>query len=58
MEKGGGGVKTTLTWSVKKHPPHFLILDHKEIGVEFNKDVVVKSKSMNKNKIFVGSGNM
>jgi hypothetical protein len=52
------GVETTLTWTVEQEPPHFLIHNKKDIGVKLNKGVIVKSKSMNRNKIFVGGGNM
>jgi hypothetical protein len=52
------GVEATLTWTVEQQPPHFSILDKKDIGVKLNKCVIVKSKSMNRNKIFVGGGNM
>jgi hypothetical protein len=43
---------------VQQHLPHLLILNDKEIGVKFNKGVIVKSKTMNGNKIFMGCGNM
>jgi hypothetical protein len=55
MEEGGKGYPYM---DREGAPSSFLILDDKEIGVKFNKGVIVKSKMMSRNKIFVGSGNM
>jgi hypothetical protein len=47
------GVETALTLFMHQHLPHFLILNKKEIGVKFNKGIVIKGKAVNENKIFV-----
>jgi hypothetical protein len=52
------GIKTPLTLSMPQHPPHFLILNKKEESVKLHKDIIIKGKSMNKNKILLCGGNM
>jgi hypothetical protein len=56
--QGWKGVKTTLTWVVQQPLPHFLIIDQEEIRMKFNKCVIVKSKMMNGDKIFMSRWNM
>jgi hypothetical protein len=43
---------------VQEHLPRFVILNQEEIWMKFNKGIIIKSKSMNINEIFVGGGNM
>jgi hypothetical protein len=53
---GCGGrqwVETTPTWSVQQHLLRFSILNQKEVGLKLNKGVIIKSKAMNGNQIFV-----
>jgi hypothetical protein len=51
------GVEATLTWTWSSTILVFLSLI-KKTGVKLNKRVIVKSKLMNGNKIFVGGGDM
>jgi hypothetical protein len=45
--RGWEGVKITLTWVMQQYFPRFSVLDQEEIGVKFNKNVIVKGKTMN-----------
>jgi hypothetical protein len=38
---------------VQEHLPHFLIINKKDKWMKFNKGVIIKSKPMNRNKIFL-----
>jgi hypothetical protein len=50
VEEGRGCLYTP----VQEHLPHFLIINQKEKWVKFNKGVIIKSKPMKRNKIFLG----
>jgi hypothetical protein len=43
--------KDYLTWPVQQHLSHFTILNQEEIGVKFNKNIIIKSKTMNREKV-------
>jgi hypothetical protein len=51
-------IKATLTWAVQQHLPRVSILDQEKIWVKLNECIIIKSKPMNRDEIFVGSGNI
>jgi hypothetical protein len=51
-------IKTTLTLPMQHHLLHFSILNQEKIWVKLNKCIVVKSETMNTNKILISGGNM
>jgi hypothetical protein len=51
-------IKATLTLLMQQHLLCFLILNHDEKGVKLNKSIIVKSETMNGNKVLIRGGNM
>jgi hypothetical protein len=51
-------VEAAFTRPMQQHLLCFLVLNQKEIWMKFNKYIIIKSKLMNGNKIFVGGRNM
>jgi hypothetical protein len=56
--EGGRGYRPPLHGLCNNTFLIFLILNHEKIGVKFNKRVIIKSKSMNGHKMFVGGWDM
>jgi hypothetical protein len=52
------GIKTTFTWPVQQYLSCFLILDQKIKRVKFNEHVIVKSKFVDRYKVFGSSRDM
>jgi hypothetical protein len=51
--RGWKGIEATLTQSVQHHLLHFSVLNKKEVRMKLNERVVIKSKTMNRDKIFM-----
>jgi hypothetical protein len=52
------GIQTTLTGPVQQQLLHLLILNQEEEWVKFNKCVIIKSKAVNRDYIFMGGRDM
>jgi hypothetical protein len=55
--RGWDRIKTSLTWPMQERPPCFLILDQ-EVRMKFNEGIIIKGKTMNRDKILVSRRNM
>jgi hypothetical protein len=45
-------VETSIAWTLKQNAPGGLILDKEEKRMKLNENIIIKSKSMNRYKIF------
>jgi hypothetical protein len=51
--RGWKGIEATLTRSVQQHLLCFSVLNKKEVRMKLNERVIIKSKTMNRDKIFM-----
>jgi hypothetical protein len=51
-------IKATLAMPTQQHLLCFLVLNQEEKRVKLNKSIVVKSETMNGNKVLISGGNM